>query len=45
MSLKKSKEEFAGGGLEGGEEGRGDIIILHNLKKNKRKLKIQTIHN
>lgn len=33
MSLRESKEELAGGGLEGGEEGRDDIIILYNLKK------------
>lgn len=33
MSLRESKEELAGGGLEEGEEGRDDIIILHNLKK------------
>lgn len=33
MSLKESKEELARGGLEGGEEGRDDIIILHNLKE------------
>lgn len=33
MSLRESKEELAGGGLVGGEEGRDDIIILHNLKK------------